>query len=110
MRINLGKQPFKKFTKSALVEMIEDAVMNERERSLPAHKRGKKERREKTPEEEDADEERDDLADLDSEMHGEPEPVDMDDEDMSDDSMEKIESKIGRVGKEKKPKAKSKKD
>ena len=76
--------------------MIEDAVMTERERSLPAHKRGKKERREKTPEDEDADEERDDLADLDSEMHGEPEPVDMDDEDMADDSMEKIESKIGK--------------
>jgi len=102
MQIDLGKNPFKKFTKSALIEMMEDAILSEKERSLPMHKRGKKEKVEKDEATEEADEEREDLADLSEEMHGSPAPVEMDDEDMSDEAIEKIESKV-------KPKPKAKK-
>ena len=93
MEMNLGKNPFKKFTKSALIEMLEDAVMAEKERSLPIHKRGKKEKSEKDEATEEADEDREKLADLAEEQHGSPAPVEMDDEDMSDEAMDDIESK-----------------
>lgn len=93
MELNLGKNPFKKFTKSALVEMLEDAILAEKERSLPMHKRGQKDKVEKDEATEEADEEMEKLADLAEETHGKPEPVEMDDEDMSDEAMEKIESK-----------------
>ena len=104
MEMNLGKNPFKKFTKSALIEMLEDAVMSEKERSLPIHKRGKKEKAEKDEATEEADEEREKLADLAEEQHGSPAPVEMDDEDMSDEAMEEIESKIPKPAPKKKAK------
>jgi DNA-directed RNA polymerase subunit K/omega len=103
MEMNLGKNPFKKFTKSALIEMLEDAVMSEKERSLPIHKRGKKEKAEKDEATEEADEEREKLADLAEEQHGSPAPVEMDDEDLSDEAMDEIESKAKPAPK-KKPK------
>ena len=99
MQIDLGKNPFKKFTKSALVEMLEDAIMTESERSLPMHKRGKKDKSDKDDATEEADEEMGKLADLAEEKHGKPSPVEMDEEDMSDEAMEKIESNV----KEKQP-------
>lgn len=94
MQIDLGKNPFKKFTKSALVEMLEDAIMTEKERSLPMHKRGQKPAVEKDDATEEADEEREKLADLAEEKKGSPAPVEMDDEDMSEEAMESIESKV----------------
>lgn len=99
MQIDLGKSPFKKFTKSALVEMLEDAIMAENERSLPMHKRGKKDKPEKDDATEEADEEMEKLADLAEEQHGKPSPVEMDDEDLSEEAMEKIESKAASKGK-----------
>jgi hypothetical protein len=103
MELDLGKNPFKKFTKSALIEMLEDAVIAEKKRSLPLHKRGKDAPAEKDEATEEADEEREKLADLAEEQHGSPAPVEMDDEDLSDEAMEKIESKA------EKPKRKTKK-
>ena len=111
MEINLSskreKNPFGKFTKSALIEMLEDAVFAEKERSLPMHKRGKTERPEKDEATEEADEEREKLADLAEEKKGSPAPVEMDDEDMSDEAMDEIESKVAKKGDKKngKPKA-----
>lgn len=102
MEMNLGKNPFKKFTKSALIDMLEDAVMAEKDRSLPMHKRGKKEKSEKDEATEEADEEREKLADLAEEQHGSPAPVEMDDEDMSDEAMEEIASKAEPEPKKKK--------
>lgn len=96
--------PFKKFTKSALIEMLEDAVMAEKERSLPIHKRGGKDKIVKDDATEEADEEREKLADLSEETHGSPAPIEMDDEDMSDEAIEKIESKAEKA----KPKKKAK--
>jgi len=87
-----GKSPFSAFTKSALVDMLEQAVTVERDRALPMHKRGKKST-EKDEATEDADEERKKLADLAEEQKGSPAPVEMDDEDMSDEAMEEIESR-----------------
>lgn len=104
MEMNLGKNPFKKFTKSALIEMLEDAVMAEKDRTLPLHKRGKKEKAEKDDATEEADEEREKLADLAEEQHGSPAPVEMDDEDMSDEAMEEIESKVAKPAPKKKAK------
>lgn len=89
-----GKSPFSAFTKSALVEMMEQAVMTEQERMLPMHKRGKKDRGDKDDATEDADEEREKLADLAEEQSGSPAPVEMSDEDMSDEAMEEIESRM----------------
>lgn len=103
MELNLGKNPFKKFTKSALVDMLEDAILAEKDRSLPMHKRGKVDKYEKDEATEEADEEREKLADLAEETHGKPAPVEMDDEDMSDEAIEKIESKAKPPAK--KPKA-----
>ncbi len=90
MQIDLGKNPFKKFTKSALVEMLEDAIMTEKERSLPMHKRGKKEKSEKDDATEEQDEESQKTADLNEEMRGKPNPVEMDDEDMSEEAMDEL--------------------
>ena len=104
MELNLGKNPFKKFTKSALVEMLEDAIIAEKDRSLPMHKRGLKDKAEKDEATEEADEEMGKLADLAEETRGKPAPVEMDDEDMSDEAMEKIESKVKKPA-PKKPKA-----
>jgi hypothetical protein len=105
MQIDLGKNPFKKFTKMALVEMLEDAIMAEKDRSLPMHKRGQKDKVEKDQATEEADEEREDLADLVEEKRGKPTPVEMDEEDLSDEAMDKIESKVKSVAA---PKAKKK--
>lgn len=108
MQIDLGKlgkkkNPFEHFTKSALVAMLEDAVSTERERSKPMHKRSAgDEPEEKDDATEEADEEREKLADLAEETHGKPEPVEMDEEDMSDEAMDGLKKKIAG----KKPKAK----
>ena len=104
MELNLGKNPFKKFTKSALVDMLEDAILAEKERSKPLHKRGMESKVEKDEVTEEADEEMEKLADLAEEKHGKPAPVELDDEDMSDEAMEKIESKVKKPA-AKKPKA-----
>ena len=104
MQIDLGKNPFKKFTKMALVEMLEDAILSEKDRTLPLHKRGMKEKVAKDHATEEADEEREDLADLVEEKRGKPAPVEMDDEDMSEETMDKIESKIKPATPKKTPK------
>jgi hypothetical protein len=83
--------------------MLEDAVIAEKKRSLPLHKRGKDAPAEKDEATEEADEEREKLADLAEEQHGSPAPVEMDDEDMSDEAMDEIKSKAAP-----KPKAKKK--
>lgn len=93
IEINLGKNAFKKFTKSALVEMLEDAVMAEHKRSLPSHKRGEAAEYDKDEEDEEADEEREKTADLVEETRGKPNPVEMSDEDMSDAAMDKIKQR-----------------
>jgi len=103
MQIDLGKNAFKKFTKSALVEMLEDAIATELEREKPEHKRGVDEKKKKSSASEEADEERDDLADLHEEQHGSPDPIELDDEDMSDEAMHKIESAADSKSKSKKP-------
>lgn len=86
MRLSLDK-----FTKSALKEMLEDALFKEAERSKPIHRRG-----DKKPEKDDATEDRDDendkLVELDRER-GEPEEVELDDEDFSDEAMDAIKQK-----------------
>jgi hypothetical protein len=102
MQIDLGKKPFHKFTKSALIDMIEDAIMVEKDKSLPMHKRGQKDKVEKDDATEAADAEREELADLAEEMHGKPAPVEMDEEDMGDEAMDKIESTVKKVNTKKK--------
>lgn len=102
MELNLGKKPFHKFTKSALIEMLEDAVMAEKNRSLPAHQRKDKDGAPKHDAEEEADEEREKTADLAEETRGKPAPIEMDEEDMSDEAMDKIKKKADA----KKPKVK----
>lgn len=104
MQIDLGKNPFKKFTKSALIEMIEDAVMTQKEQSLPMHKRGLKDRVAKDHATEEADEEREDLADLHEEKHGKPAPVEMDDEDMTEEAIDALEKKVVKTNAPKKTK------
>ena len=106
MKLDLGKNPFKKFTKSALVEMLEDAILMEKDRTLPMHKRGEKEKPVKDDATKDADEERESIADLAEETNGAASPVDMDDEDMSDEAMDVISSRVKK--KTDKPKAKAK--
>jgi len=104
MKLDLGKNPFKKFTKSALVEMLEDAILMEKDRTLPMHKRGEKGTPEKDEATKDADAEREEIADLKAETNGEASPVEMDDEDMSDEAMDVISSRVKK--KSVKPKAK----
>lgn len=105
MELNLGKQPFKKFTKSALIDMLEDAMLIEQERSKPLHKRGDPKKREKDEATEEADAEREKLADLDEEMHGSPAPIEMDDEDLSDEAMDMVEEEVDKTKAKKKKKA-----
>lgn len=98
-KINLGKNPFRKFTKSALIEMIEDAIHEEAERSLPSHKRGQKEKSDKSPADDEQDSEREKTADLVEESTGKPTPVEMTDEDMSDEAMDSIKKKASKKAK-----------
>jgi hypothetical protein len=100
MRLSLDK-----LTKTALREMLEDALFRETQRSKPMHKRGG-EKKEKDEATEEQDEESEKVADLDEEMHGKPNPVDMDDEDMSDEAMEDFDREAEEDSK-KKPKGKS---
>lgn len=106
MSFNLGsvgssKNPFKKFTKSALIEMLEEAVLSDSERTKMSHKRGDGPDREKSESAKDEDDEREKLADLHEESHGKPTPVEMDDEDMSDEAMDKLKKRV--ADKPKKP-------
>jgi hypothetical protein len=84
MRLSLDK-----LTKTALKEMVEDAIFREAERGKPAHRRSK-DKPEKDEPARDADEEGDALVVLVEEMRGSPSPVDMDDEDMSDEAMQPL--------------------
>lgn len=99
LSFNLGavgsaKNPFKKFTKSALIEMLEEAVMSESDRSKMSHKRSDGPDHEKSESAKDEDEEREKLADLHEEAHGKPTPIEMEDEDMSDESMDKLKKRV----------------
>lgn len=86
MEIDLGKKPFKKFTRPALEEMLEEMIAKELDKQKPRHKRGE-ERQEKDDNDAEQDEERNKLADLVEEKRGKSNEVGMDDEDMSDDSV-----------------------
>ena len=97
MRLSLEK-----ITKTGLREMLEDALMRERDRSKPRHKRDG-EKKEKDEIDEDADDEMEKLADLHEEHTGSSRDVELDDEDMSDDSMDGLKEAVNV-----KPKAKAK--
>lgn len=95
--VNLGKQPFRKFTKSALIDMIEDMVNSESMRSRPIHNRSEEDDDEDDEKDEatkDADVEREKLADLAEETRGKPNPVEMDEEDVSDEAMDKLKKSV----------------
>ena len=109
LEMDLGKNPFKKFTKSALVDMIEDMVSKERERTKPMHKRGESESKEKDDATRDADEAREDNADLVEEQRGSPKEIPMVEEDFSDEAEEVMTESVERETKKKKAKAKPKK-
>lgn len=87
---------------SCVRRLLEEAVLKDSERSLPMHKRGK-DRPEKDDATEESDDENDKLVALDRER-GEPNDVELDDEDMSDEAMEDLK-KVSAKSK-KKPKAK----
>jgi hypothetical protein len=91
---DLGKNPFKKFTKSALIEMLEEAAVSESKRSKMAHKRGDDPDHEKDESAKDEDDEREKLADLHEESHGKPTALEMTDEDMSDESMDTLKKRM----------------
>jgi hypothetical protein len=77
---------------SAVRRMLRHAISKEKNRSLPMHKRkpdGKLDEVDDATEE--AEEENEKLADLAEEGKGKPAPVEMDDEDMSDEAMETLE-------------------
>jgi len=80
----------KQITREGLMNIIEDMVEKELERSKPVHKRGKKEKSEKDDATEEQDEESQKTADLNEEMRGKPNPVEMDDEDMSEEAMDEL--------------------
>jgi hypothetical protein len=101
-KLSKKKNPFENFTKSALVAMLEDAVSQERERTLPAHKRDEDKEHKKDDDEVEADEEREKLADLAEETHGKPAPVEMDEEDLSDKAMDRLKKKVTKTAPKKK--------
>ena len=102
-----GKQGIKGvFTRSMLEDIVEDMIAQELDRQKPRHKRGK-ERDEKDADDREADEERNKLADLTEEQRGSSNEVEMDDEDMSEESMDKIVSKDKKDEGKKKPSKKS---
>lgn len=79
---------------SAVRRMLRQAILREKNRSLPMHKRKSEEELDE-PEEDDATEESEiegeKLAALHEDQKGKAAPVEMDDEDMSDEAMEKLE-------------------
>lgn len=103
MRLSLDR-----ITRAGLKEMLEEALMREARRSKPRHRRDE-ESREKDGADEEQDEEMEKLADLAEEQKGSPSPVEMDDEDMSDEAMEDIVAESDK-GKKKPASKKKKKD
>tara|TARA_Y100001973_G_scaffold94216_1_gene145992 strand:- start:403 stop:708 length:306 start_codon:yes stop_codon:yes gene_type:complete len=101
MRLSLDK-----ITKTGLREMLEDALMRERDRSKPRHKRDG-EKQEKDEIDQEADEEMEKLADLHEEHTGASKDVELDDEDMADDSLTDLNEESDKA-KKKKPKKKTK--
>lgn len=77
---------------SAVRRMLRQAISAQKNRSLPLHKRKKEDEIEDVDDAtEEAEEENEKLADLAEESNGKAAPVEMDDEDMSDEAMEKLE-------------------
>jgi hypothetical protein len=103
-----SEKPLKVFTRAAIEDMLMDLVEREGERTKPMHQRGKKEKKERDEATDDADEDRVKTSELASEMHGEPTPVELDDEDFSDEGTADFKDKF--VPKKKKPVKKSKKE
>lgn len=97
-------KPLKVFTRAAIEDMLMDLVAREDDRTKPMHKRGKKEKRESDEATEDADEDRVSNAELHAEMKGEPTPIELDDEDFSDEGTAEFKEKF--VPKKKKKKSK----
>lgn len=78
-------------TNSAVRRMLRQAISSQKNRSLPLHKRKAEDDVETDDATEEAEEENEKLADLAEESKGKAAPVEMDDEDMSDEAMEKLE-------------------
>lgn len=76
---------------SAVRRMLRQAISAQKNRSLPLHKRKPESETEVDDATEEAEEENEKLADLAEESNGKAAPVEMDDEDMSDEAMEKLE-------------------
>lgn len=77
---------------SAVRRMLRQAISKEKNRSLPMHKRKPEgEAAEVDDATDEAEEENNKLADLAEEGKGKPAPVEMDDEDMSDEAIETLE-------------------
>jgi hypothetical protein len=78
---------------SAVRRMLMKAIRSEVNRSKPMHQRKDEKSLEPKEDEatEDADDEMDDLVKLSEDQKGKATPVPMDDEDMSDESMDKME-------------------
>lgn len=77
---------------SAVRRMLRQAISTQKNRSLPMHKRKPEDEVDEVDDAtEEAEEENEKLADLAEESKGKPAPVEMDDEDMSDEAMEKLE-------------------
>lgn len=76
---------------SAVRRMLRQAISAQKNRSLPLHKRKEEEDTELDDATDEAESENEKLADLAEESNGKPNPVEMDDEDMADEAMEKLE-------------------
>lgn len=81
---------------AAVRRMLRQAILREKNRSLPMHKRKgesdiKEEAEDVDEATEEADEEASKLATLHEDQKGKAAPVEMDDEDMSDEAMETLE-------------------
>lgn len=76
---------------SAVRRMLRQAISSQKKRSLPLHKRKEEVDSELDDATDEAEEENEKLADLAEEKKGTPPSVEMDDEDMADEAMEKLE-------------------
>jgi hypothetical protein len=99
-----GKSPFGQFTKSALVDIIEEMVATDRERSKPMHKRGEVKAPEKDDATRDADDARDSTADLVEESRGSAPEMPVGEEDFSDEAEGLLEDAAEKASKDKKKK------
>lgn len=81
-----GKSPFGQFTKNALVDIIEEMVATDRERSKPMHKRGQAKAPDKDDITKDADDARESTADLVEESRGSAPDMPVGEEDFSDEA------------------------